>query len=128
MTFWLCPVPTLGLVQRQMLEMVTLSLSLHSSIGAAKPILWESFTGCQCPSSAFPGDLQHIQHLRNHSGRSTLGKAKQWFYANKEVVSTWECSNAFLTKFFPLGKTDALRNKISSFQQLMNETIAEAWE
>jgi hypothetical protein len=29
-------------------------------------------------------------------------------------VSTWEnCSNAFLAKFFPLGKTNALRNKIS---------------
>jgi hypothetical protein len=40
---------------------------------------------------------------------SLLGKAKQWFYSNKEVVSTWEkCSNAFLAKFFPLGKTNAL--------------------
>jgi hypothetical protein len=48
-----------------------------------------------------------------------LGKAKQWFYSNKEAVSTWEkCSNAFLAKFFPLGKTNALRNKISEFQQL----------
>jgi hypothetical protein len=46
-----------------------------------------------------------------------LGKAKQLFYTNKEAVSTWEkCSNAFVTKFFPLGKTNALRNKISSFQ------------
>jgi hypothetical protein len=54
---------------------------------------------------------------------------KQWFYSNKEAVSTWEkCSNAFLTKFFLLGKTDALRNKISTFQQLTDETIAEAWE
>jgi hypothetical protein len=36
---------------------------------------------------------------------SLLGKAKQWFYANKEAVSTWEnCSNAFLAKFFPLDK------------------------
>jgi hypothetical protein len=44
-------------------------------------------------------------------------------------VSTWEkCSNAFLTKFFRLGKTNALRNKISRFQQLTDETIAEAWE
>jgi hypothetical protein len=58
-----------------------------------------------------------------------LGKAKQWFYSNKEAVSTWEkCSNAFLAKFFPLGKTNALRNKISVFQQLTDETIAEAWE
>jgi hypothetical protein len=44
-------------------------------------------------------------------------------------VSTWEkCSNAFLTKFFPLGKTNALQNKISGFQQLMDETIAKACE
>jgi hypothetical protein len=58
-----------------------------------------------------------------------LGKAKQWFYSNKEAVSTWEkCSNAFLAKFFPLGKTNALRNKIFGFEQLTNETIAKAWE
>jgi hypothetical protein len=31
-------------------------------------------------------------------------------------VSTWEkCSNAFLAKFFLLGKTNALWNKISGF-------------
>jgi hypothetical protein len=60
---------------------------------------------------------------------SLLGKVQQWFYSNKEAVSTWEkCSNAFLTKFFPLGKTNALWNKISRFQQLTDETIAEAWE
>jgi hypothetical protein len=47
---------------------------------------------------------------------SLLGKMKQWFYSNKEAVSTWEkCSNAFLTKFFPLGKTNTLRKKISTF-------------
>jgi hypothetical protein len=60
---------------------------------------------------------------------SLLGKAKQWFYSNKEAVSTWEkCFNAFLAKFFPLGKTNALRNMISGFQQLMDEIITEAWE
>jgi hypothetical protein len=60
---------------------------------------------------------------------SLLGKVKQWICSNKEVVSTWEkCSNAFLTKFFLLGKTNALRNKISGFQQLTDETIAEAWK
>jgi hypothetical protein len=54
---------------------------------------------------------------------------KQWFYSKKEAVSTQEkCSNAFLAKFFPLGKTNALRNKISGFQQLMDETIDVAWE
>jgi hypothetical protein len=60
---------------------------------------------------------------------SLLGEVKQWFYSNKEAVSTWEkCSNAFLAKFFLLGKTNVLRNKISGFQQLTDETIAEAWE
>jgi hypothetical protein len=60
---------------------------------------------------------------------SLLGKVNQWFYSNKEAVSTWEkCSNAFLAKFFPLGKTNALRNKIFGFQQLTDETITEAWE
>jgi hypothetical protein len=37
---------------------------------------------------------------------SMLEKVKQWFHSNKEAVST----------------------KISGFQQLTDETIAEAWE
>jgi hypothetical protein len=60
---------------------------------------------------------------------SLLGNVKQWFYANRELVSTWEkCSNPFLTKFFLLGKTNSLGNKIPSFQQLTDKTIAKAWE
>ena len=48
---------------------------------------------------------------------SLIGKAKQWFYTNREATDTWDkCSNAFLMKFFPMGKTNALRGKISSFQ------------
>ena len=48
---------------------------------------------------------------------SLLGKAKQWFYLNHNAVDIWDkCSNAFLVKFFLMGKTNALRNKISSFQ------------
>jgi len=47
---------------------------------------------------------------------SLLGKAKQWFYANKEKNTTWAlCSTNFLAKFFPIGKTNALCGKISSF-------------
>ena len=47
---------------------------------------------------------------------SLAGKAKQWFYKEKEAVSTWDkCSTGFLTNFFPLGKTNALRGKISNF-------------
>jgi hypothetical protein len=56
---------------------------------------------------------------------SLLGKAKQWFYSNKEAVSTWvKCSNAFLPKFFPLGKTNALWNNISTFPQIKDATSA----
>ena len=49
---------------------------------------------------------------------SLLGKVKQWFYANKHRNTTWDnCSTAFLAKFFPMGKINALRKTISSFQQ-----------
>jgi hypothetical protein len=59
---------------------------------------------------------------------SLLGKTKQWFYANKSEVTTWaKCANAFHKKFFPAGKTSALRGKISSFQQQSDKTIHEAW-
>ena len=48
---------------------------------------------------------------------SLVRKAKQWFYLNKAELTTWNaCSNAFLVKYFTLGKTSALRNQISSFQ------------
>ena len=41
---------------------------------------------------------------------SILGKAKQWFYKENEAVKTWDkCSTLFLAKFFPMGKTNALR-------------------
>src|SRR6185503_6690973 len=60
---------------------------------------------------------------------SLLGKVKQWFYQNKEAVITWDkCSTVFLAKFFSLGKTNALRGRISSFQQTGMESIPEAWE
>ena len=48
---------------------------------------------------------------------SLCGKAKQWFYTNKDRNTTWDnCSTVFLAKFFPTGKTNALRWRISSFQ------------
>ena len=47
---------------------------------------------------------------------SLLEKVKQWFYLNRNAVDTWDkCSNAFVVKFFPMGKTNALHNKISCF-------------
>jgi hypothetical protein len=76
------------------------------------------------PMPIFSISLRSVAHSPSEESPR---KAKQWFYANKEVVSTWEkCSNAFLTKFFPLSKTNALQNNILSFQQLTDKTIAEA--
>jgi len=58
-----------------------------------------------------------------------LGRAKQWFYATKEKNTTWALySTNFLAKFFPTGKTNALRGKITSFQQQHDESVPEAWE
>jgi hypothetical protein len=47
---------------------------------------------------------------------SLLGKAKQWFYAERDAINTWDkCSKTFLTKFFPVGKINALCTRISGF-------------
>jgi hypothetical protein len=58
---------------------------------------------------------------------SLLGRAKQWFFAKKEKNTTWAlCSINFLGKFFPMGKTNALCGKISSFQQQHDESVLES--
>jgi hypothetical protein len=58
-----------------------------------------------------------------------VGKAKTWFYTNKANFTIWDaCSNAFLTKYFPVSKTNALRSKIFRFQQRPYEAIPKAWE
>jgi hypothetical protein len=50
---------------------------------------------------------------------SLARKAKQWFYQSKGVVDTWDkCSVVFLVKFFPMGKTNALRGKFSTSSRL----------
>jgi len=36
--------------------------------------------------------------------------------------------NTFLVKYFPVDKTNALWNMISSFQQLQDEKVSKAWE
>ncbi|XP_066341506.1 uncharacterized protein [Miscanthus floridulus] len=47
---------------------------------------------------------------------SLLEKAKQWFYKEKEAVKMWDkYLAAFLAKFFPMGKTNALRGRILNF-------------
>jgi len=47
----------------------------------------------------------------------------------KEKNTTWAlCSTNFLAKFFPMGKTNALSGKITSFQQQHDESVPEALE
>jgi hypothetical protein len=39
---------------------------------------------------------------------SFLGRAKQWFYSNKDKFTTWTlCSTAFLAMFFPMSKLES---------------------
>jgi len=60
---------------------------------------------------------------------SLLGRAKEWLYATKEKNTTCAlCSTNFLAKLFPMGKTNALCWKITSFQQQHDESVLEEWE
>jgi len=49
---------------------------------------------------------------------SLEGRPRKWFYTNQENINTCtNLSDTFLAKFFPIGKTVALRGNIVSFQQ-----------
>ena len=77
----------------------------------------------------------HLQHFLEICSTfrlfpfSLLGRAKLWLYPTKNKNSTWAlCSMNFLAKFFPMGKTNSLCGKITSFQQQYDESIPEVWE
>ena len=79
-----------------------------------------------CSTFTIKGVTQDAIHLHLFPF-ALLGKEKQWFCSNRNAVDTWDkCSNAFLVRFFTMGKTNALRNKISSFQQQADGPIPEA--
>ena len=60
---------------------------------------------------------------------SLEGKARKWFYTHQDNINNWtNLLDAFLSKFFPIGKTAALRRNIVSFRQQKTETVSEAWE
>ncbi|KAF7807058.1 uncharacterized protein G2W53_039219 [Senna tora] len=61
---------------------------------------------------------------------SLRDKAKVWLQSLPEgSISTWEeLAQQFLTKYFPPGKTAKMRNDITSFVILDNESLYEAWE
>ena len=61
---------------------------------------------------------------------SLNGKVRAWLNSllSDSVVTCEELMEKFLNKFFPPSKASKLRENITSFVQLDNETIYEAWE
>ncbi|OMO62746.1 reverse transcriptase [Corchorus capsularis] len=61
---------------------------------------------------------------------SLRDKAKAWLNSFPPChFKTWnELTTAFLTKYFPLERTNKLRTDITSFRQRDNETLHDAWE
>ena len=61
---------------------------------------------------------------------SLRDKAKGWLHSLPAgSITTWEdLAQKFLTKFFPMAKTAAIRNSITQFSQQSGETLCEAWE
>ncbi|XP_048492988.1 uncharacterized protein LOC125493566 [Beta vulgaris subsp. vulgaris] len=61
---------------------------------------------------------------------SLKDKAKMWLKSNPpNSFTTWATlSQAFLSKYFPSGKTAKFRNNKTSFFQLDGESLYEAWE
>ncbi|XP_062075567.1 uncharacterized protein LOC133779647 [Humulus lupulus] len=61
---------------------------------------------------------------------SLRDRARAWLNSLlSDFVSTWqEVAERFLMKYFPPTKNAKLRNEITSFQQLDEESLYEAWE
>ncbi|WVZ53339.1 hypothetical protein U9M48_004299 [Paspalum notatum var. saurae] len=61
---------------------------------------------------------------------SLIGKSHQWLSTLPETtINNWpQLLQAFIAKYFSPGKTQALRNKISTFAQYPTETFDEAYE
>ncbi|KAL3533842.1 hypothetical protein ACH5RR_007363 [Cinchona calisaya] len=61
---------------------------------------------------------------------SLKDKAKAWLNSLPTgSVTTWEgLMSKFLSKFFPMSKTNALRREISHFTQEKQEKIYESWK
>jgi len=61
---------------------------------------------------------------------SLMDRSNDW-HLNEELnsITTWEALlKAFLSKYFPPGKTTKLRAEITSFAQRDDESLSEAWE
>ena len=60
---------------------------------------------------------------------SLLDKAAHWYQTQTRPINTWEeLQSEFLKKFFPVGRTNALRHQITHFTQQPGEPLHEAWD
>ena len=61
---------------------------------------------------------------------SLRDKAKGWLHSLPAgSITTWEeLAQKFLTKFFTMAKTAAIRNALTQFAQQTGESLCEAWE
>ena len=61
---------------------------------------------------------------------SLRDRARAWLNSlPSNSITTWnELADKFLMKYFPLTKNTKLRNEITSFHQLENESLYETWE
>ena len=81
--------------------------------------------------------MQHIHHIRSPQRcYTTLPLPILTVRKSEEVVLRYKGEEYYVgtllhklsAKFFPMGKTNALRGKITSFQQQHDESVPEAWE
>ena len=81
-------------------------------------------------------NMMHIKEVDPNAVKLRLfpfslrGKGKYWLLAlPKGTITSWdECTNIFMTKFFPPAKTMQLRSNITGFRQEDREPLALAWE
>jgi hypothetical protein len=106
-----------------------LSLIKHyHGLGSEDPFqhLEDLTTLVQTTKSRNVNEEQMIMRLFPHSLRD---KAAHWYRTIGRPITTWnELKSAFLKKFFPVGRTNALRRAITTFTQRPGEQFHVAWE
>ena len=56
-------------------------------------------------------------------------RAKEWFFTLVREFDSWrDVEDAFLRKYYSVGKTSAMRRTIHEFSQGSGEVFYEAWE
>ncbi|KAJ4706582.1 DNA-directed DNA polymerase [Melia azedarach] len=80
-------------------------------------------------SFKLPGVTENALRLKLFT-YSLRDRARAWLNSlPSDLVTTWqELAEKFLIKYFPPTKNAKLRNKITAFQQVDEESLYEAWE